>query len=133
MANRETKQKVMALGNRLSSRMDRSAAFRQAWKIVRNGGIELSVKGETYGLRQEAVKRLANYKSEQVWAFRVPEPENSADKKAAAVYVGVQYGKGLFCMGYLPREYAPARAAFRTAGIRVLDGDIRGARVALAV
>jgi hypothetical protein len=36
-------------------------------------------------------------------------------------------------MGYLPAEYAPAAASLRAKGLRVLDGDIRGARLALAV
>jgi hypothetical protein len=133
MTNKELKSKVMSLGNRLSSRMDRRAAFVKAWAIVKAGGLELAVKGTSFGNRQEALKRLAAYAPDQVRAFVVPETENNADKKAAAVYVGVQYGKGLFCMGYLPREYAPAAAGFRAVGLRVLDGDIRGARLALVV
>ena len=58
---RELRSKAMALGNRLSSRMDRHDAFVQAWTIVKAGGLELSVKGVTFGNRQEALKRLAKY------------------------------------------------------------------------
>jgi len=133
MDNREMKSKVMALGNRLSSRMDRAAAFARAWQIVKAGGLELSVKGVTFGSRQEALKRLARYSPELVRAFIVPEPENRADRKAAAVWVGIQNGFGLYCLGYLPAEYAPAAASLKAEGLRVLDGDIRGARLALAV
>jgi hypothetical protein len=43
----------------------------------------------SFGNRQEALRRLAGYSPEQVKAFVVPEPENSADKKASAVMVGV--------------------------------------------
>ena len=41
MKNREVKNKVMGLGNRLSPRMggDRTAAFVQAWAICKAGGL----------------------------------------------------------------------------------------------
>jgi hypothetical protein len=134
MTNRETKSKVMTLGNRLAPRMGRSAAFVQAWQIVKVGGLELAVKGVSFGSRQEALRRLATrYSPAQIRAFVVPEPGNPADRKAAAVMVGVQGGKALYCLGYLPKEYAPAAASVRATGLRVLDGDIRGARLALAV
>jgi guanyl-specific ribonuclease Sa len=133
MTNREMKSKVMAIGNRLSSRMDRHEAFVKAWAIVKAGGLELAVKGTSFGNRQEALKRLSGYAPDQVRAFVVPEPENAADRKAARVMVGVQNGRGLYCMGYLPAEYAPAAASLKAKGLRVLDGDIRGARLALAV
>jgi len=133
MNNRELKSKVMALGNRLSSRMDRAAAFSRAWQIVKAGGLELSVKGVAFGSRQEALRRLARYSPEQVRTFIIPEPENKFDGKAAAVWVGIQNGFGLYCMGYLPAEYAPAAVSLKAVGLRVLDGDIRGARLALAV
>jgi hypothetical protein len=133
MTNRETKSKAMALGNRLSSRMGRHEAFVRAWAIVKAGGLELAVRGVSFGNRQEALKRLSGYAPEQVRAFIVPEPENAADRKAAAVMVGVQNGRGLYCLGYLPADFAPAAASLKAKGLRVLDGDIRGARLALAV
>jgi guanyl-specific ribonuclease Sa len=133
MNNRETKSKVMNLGNRLSSRMDRHEAFVRAWVIVKSGGLELAVKGVSFGNRQEALRRLTTYAPDQVRAFIVPEPENSADRKAARVMVGVQNGRGLYCLGYLPAEYAPAAMSLKASRLRVLDGDIRGARLALAV
>jgi hypothetical protein len=69
MTNKETKSKVMSLGNRLSSRMDRGDAFIQAWAIVKAGGLELSVKGVSFGSPQEALRRLARYERTQVRAF----------------------------------------------------------------
>jgi hypothetical protein len=57
----ELKRKVMSLGNRLASGMDRSAAFIQAWAIVKAGGLELAVKGVSFGSRQAALRRLAAY------------------------------------------------------------------------
>jgi hypothetical protein len=126
------KSKVMTLGNRLASRMGRSAAFVRAWQIVKAGGLELAVRGVSLGNRQEALRRLAGYAREQVRAFIVPEPTNPVDPQAVAVMVGVQNGKGLYRLGYLPREYAPAAASIRVTGLRVLEGDIRGARITLA-
>ena len=134
MNNRETKSKVMSLGNRLAAKsQNRSAAFVRAWAIVKAGGLELAVKGVTFGNRQEALRRLVSYAPDQVRAFIVPEPGNAVDRRAAVVMVGVQNGRGLYCLGYLPAGYAPAAASLKVTGLRVLDGDIRGARLALAV
>jgi guanyl-specific ribonuclease Sa len=133
MTSREMKSKAMAIGNRLSGRMDRHDAFVRAWQIVKAGGLELAVKGVSFGNRQEALKRLSGYAPDQVRAFIVPEPENAADRKAARVMVGVQNGRGLYCLGYLPAEYAPAAGSLKAKGLRVLDGDVRGARLKLAV
>ncbi|MDR2965217.1 MAG: hypothetical protein LBU88_05530 [Treponema sp.] len=132
---RELKSKVMALGNRLAPRMDgdRGAAFVQAWTIVKAGGLELAVRGVSFGNRQEALRRLAKYSPDQIRAFIVPEPCNKADKKAAAVWVGVQYGRGLYRLGYLPAQYAPAAVSLKAAGLRVITGDINGARLRVAV
>ena len=132
MTNREMKSKVMSLGNRLAVRMDRREAFCRAWAIVKAGGLELAVKGVSFGNRQEALRRLAGYAPDQVRAFIVPEPGNAHDRRAAAVMVGVQNGRGLFRLGYLPAEYALAASSLRASGFRILDGETRGARVTLA-
>jgi hypothetical protein len=70
-----------------------------------------------------------------VRAVLVPEPENQADPAAVAVMVGVQGGRGLYRLGYIPREQAGIAAALqgKLPALRLLDGDIRGARVRLAV
>jgi hypothetical protein len=135
MKNSEIKSKVATLANRLTSRKggDKSAAFVKAWAICKAGGLEVAVKGTSFGSRQEALRRLAAYEPSQIRAFIVPEPNNTIDRKAAAVMVGVQNGKGLYCLGYLPAEYAPAAASLKAAGLRVITGDIRGERIALAV
>jgi hypothetical protein len=143
MTNSEMKSKVVTLANRLTARMDgdRSAAFVKAWEIVKAGKIELAVKGVTFGNRQEALRRLAAYKPEQVQAFFMPEPENPADSAAVAVMVGVQNGRGLYRLGYVPRAMAAvvtAMSAKKTA-LRIVSGawgygkTTYGARIALAV
>ena len=137
MTNRNLKSKVFSLGNRLAPRMDgdKSAAFIRAWAIVKAGGLELAVKDTSFENRQEALKRLAAYAPDQVRAFIVPEPENKADPAAMAVRVGVQGGRGLFTLGYVPREMTAIVAAIgaRLPALRILSGDIHGARLAIAV
>jgi hypothetical protein len=144
MTNSELKAKVMTLGNRLAPRMggDRKAAFIQAWAIVKAGGLELAVKGTSFGNRQEALKRLATYAPDKIKAVLVPEPDNKADKNAVAVLVGVNGGKGLFRLGYVPRDMAAVVTALaaKFPALRVVSGTwgwashtTFGARVALAV
>ena len=140
---REMKSKVMSLGSRLAPRMDgdRSAAFVQAWAIVKNG-LEIAVKGTSFANRQEALKRLAEYSPEQIRAVLVPEPTNPADPAAVAVMVGVNNGRGLYRLGYVPRNLTPVVTALGGVlpALRVVSGTwgfshntTYGARLALAV
>jgi hypothetical protein len=126
----------MTLGNKLAPRMGRHDAFVEAWTIVKAGGLELAVRGVSFGTRQEALKRLAAYSPEQVRAVLVPEPENPADPATVAVMVGVQGGKGLYRLGYVPRNMAPVAVVLgkRLPRLRLVEGEwSRGARVSLAV
>ena len=144
MTNVTMKSKVMALGNKLAPRMggDRTAAFIQAWAIVKAGGLELAVKGVSFGNRQEALRRLAAYKPAQIRAVFVPEPQNTADPAAVAVMVGVNNGRGFYRLGYIPRNLSPVVAALGGVlpALRVVSGSwgwsgktTFGARIALAV
>ena len=144
MANRELKSKVMSLGNKLAAKMDgdRTAAFIQAWAICKAGGLELAVKGVTFGNRQEALKRLAAYNPAEIRAVLVPEPTNPADPAALAVMVGVNNGRGLFRLGYVPRNLCPVVSAIggQLPALRIVSGtwgwaskQTFGARVALAI
>jgi hypothetical protein len=73
MNNREMKSKAMGLGNRLAAKShNRKSAFKKAWAIVKAGGLELAVKGTSFGNRQEALKRLAAYSPDQLRAVLVP-------------------------------------------------------------
>jgi hypothetical protein len=144
MKNSELKSKVVTLANRLTSRMDgnKSAAFVKAWAIVKAGGLDLAVKGVSFGKRQEALKRLSAYAPDQIKAVLVPEPENPVDHNAVVVMVGVNGGKGLFRLGYVPRELCPVVSAMSASlpAFRVVSGTwghtcktTYGARLALAV
>ena len=128
------KDTVFQIGNRLSKTMNRRDAFVQAWAIVKAGGVTLAVRGVTAGNRQEALRRLNTYEPAQVRAFLLPEPENKFDCNAVAVMVGVNGGKGYYKLGYIPANETAKAAALRGGvSIRVLPGDINGARVALAI
>jgi len=142
MTNSEMKSKVMSLGNRLTPKMDgdKSAAFTKAWAIVKAGGLELAVKGVTFGNRQEALKRLAVYNPDQIRAVLVPEPTNPKDPAAIAVMVGIQNGRGLFKIGYVPANVTAIVNAIgdQLPALRVVSGTwgiynkiTFGARVAL--
>jgi len=135
MTSREMKSKVMSLGNRLTAETgDRAAAFVKAWEIVKAGAVEMVVRGVSFGNRQEALRRLARYNPAAVRAFIMPEPENAADPAALAVMVMVQNGRGVYRLGYVPREMTGiARAMKSRPAIRVISGDISGARLRLTV
>ena len=135
MTNKEMKSKVMTLGNRLTAETgDRSAAFIRAWAIVKAGAVEMAVRGVSFGTRQEALRRLAGYNPADILTFIMPEPENTADPAALAVMVMVQGGRGVYRLGYIPREMTGiARAIRGRPALRVISGDINGARLRLAV
>ncbi|GHT79306.1 hypothetical protein FACS1894130_07650 [Spirochaetia bacterium] len=128
---KEIRARVFAAGNRLAVRMNRAAAFAKAWEIVLSSSVELPLRGVLQGSRQEALRRLNTYDPSMVHVFIAPETENPVDNRAARVMVLVQNTRTAYTLGYLPREYAPAAASLRAASIRVLDGDIRGGRVAV--
>ena len=135
MKNRELRSAVCALGNRLAAKaagLSRSEAFIRAWAIVKAGGFETAVRGVSFGSRQEALRRLAAYKAAQVRVYLVPEPENPADPNAIAVMVGVQWGRGLYRLGYVPAGVTGmVRAMKARPRIKILSGDIMGARITL--
>jgi hypothetical protein len=130
------KSKVMALGNRLTAETgDRRAAFIRAWAIVKAGAVEMAVRGVSFGTRQEALRRLAKYNPADIRACIVPEPENPADPAALAVMVMVQGGRGVYRLGYIPHEMTGIARAMRNPrpAVRVITGDVNGARLRLAI
>jgi hypothetical protein len=136
------KSAVCRIANRINRDVSRHDAFVEAWAIVKAGTVELAVRGVSFGTRQEALKRLAGYAPEQVRAVLVPEPSNRVDPATVAVMVGVNGGKGLFRLGYVPRNLAPVVSALggQLPAFRVVSGTwgwanktTYGARLALAV
>ena len=129
------KSKVMTLGNKLARMMDRTDAFKKALHIVLAGSLEVCVVGVTFENRQEALRRLAGYNPADVRAVIVPENDNPVDTNALAVMVGVQGGRGLYKLGYVPATQTSIVKALlgRLAAIQVLTGDIFGARLSVRV
>jgi hypothetical protein len=122
--------KVCRIANKLSRDVSRRDAFVQAWAVVKKGAVELKAAGTSFGRRPEALIRLAAYSPAQVRAFIVPEPGNQADAAALKIMVGVQGGRGLFCMGYIPCEAVPVVAALRTLpAVRVVGDTVKGLRL----
>jgi hypothetical protein len=128
------KSKVCSLGNKLAPRMggDRKAAFVQAWAIVKAGAVEVKAAGVSFGRRPLALSRLARYAPADVRAFIVPAPENPVDPVALKIMAGVQGGRGLYCVGYIPRQSIPLVSALRgIPAVEVIGGDIKGLRFAV--
>jgi len=126
--------KVCALANGMPRSMPRKEAFAKAWAIAKNGGLEISVAGVSFGSRQEALRRLASYDPESVIALLVPEPDCEHDPGAIAVKVMVKGGKGIYTIGYIPRPYAAVARAFlgRVPRLELVGGETKGARIRLA-
>jgi hypothetical protein len=126
--------KVCRIANKIPRSVSRNEAFTTAWQIVKNGGFEIKVAGVSFYNRQEALRRLTTYDPRNLHAFLVPEYENQYDANAIAVQVMVQGGKGVYRIGYVPKtETAIVKAFLGTVPeLKVLDGDIRGAKVRIA-
>jgi hypothetical protein len=121
--------RVCSLGNRLAKTMGRKEAFVQAWAIVQNG-LEIRAAGTSFGRRPEALNRLSRYNPSRIRAAAVPEPANPADPAAVAVMVGVNGGRGLYKIGYVPRNVAPVVAALRTLpAVQVVGDTVKGLRL----
>jgi hypothetical protein len=73
------------------------------------------------------------YGQSDIRAWLVPEPENPADRNAVAVMVGVQNGRGIYKLGYLPKEAVGLASLRKPATVRVVNGDILGGRIVLSV
>jgi hypothetical protein len=123
------KSRVCSLGNRLAKTMGRKEAFIEAWAIVKNG-LEIRAAGTSFGRRPEALNRLARYAPAQIRAAAVPEASNPADPAAVAIMVGVNGGRGLYKIGYVPRSAALAVAALRTLpAVQVVGDTVKGLRL----
>jgi hypothetical protein len=137
MIDRELSRKAMTLGNKLARKeagLKRHEAFVKAWAIIKAGSLVLAVKGVTFGSRQEALRRLSGYNPADVRAFIVPEPENPTDKNALAIMVGVNGGRGLYRLGYVPRNLTGEARAFlgKMPKLQVIISQIYGARITIA-
>ncbi|GMO18647.1 MAG: hypothetical protein Ta2A_26720 [Treponemataceae bacterium] len=75
MTTNETRAKVFAIGNKLAVAMPREDAFIKAWAIVKAQSLVLRVAGVSFGSRQYALGRLAQYPQAAVRAFLVPESD----------------------------------------------------------
>jgi hypothetical protein len=129
------KSAVCRIGNKIAAKTgDRKTAFETAWQIVKAGSVELKVAGVTFGTRQEALRRLAAYRPQDIHTVLVPE-NNPYDPNAIAVKVTVNGARGIYRLGYIAREQAGIVKPFlgKVPELRILDGEIKGARLRLAV
>jgi hypothetical protein len=85
-AARAVSSKACSIANRIKG-MSRKDAFLEAWKISKAGCLEVRLAGVSFLNRQEALKRLATYRPEDIHTYFVPEPDNPYDSNAIAVNV----------------------------------------------
>jgi hypothetical protein len=110
------KSKVCVIANTLTKQgMNRSAAFRRAWQLIKAETVETNIAGVTYGNRQTALERLNKYDTQLISVNLTREAANEHDSNAIAVIVTVQ-GKGSYTVGYLPRRLAATIAPLLDAG-----------------
>jgi hypothetical protein len=74
---------------------------------------ELLSKVMALGNRLEALRRPASYAPEQVRAFTVPEPQTLPTGAPWPSWWASQNGRGLYKLGYVPRNLTGEARAFR--------------------
>jgi hypothetical protein len=124
------KSAVCRIGNKLTAQgEDRRKAFRKAWAIVKKGAIEIKAAGTSFGSRPEALRRLAHYDPSAIRAIAVPEPSNPQDPRAIAILVGINGGRGLFKIGYVPAPMTAAVSVLRgLPAVQVVGDTVKGLR-----
>jgi hypothetical protein len=134
-SNKQILSKVCTIANRIPKTVSRKDAFSQAWQIVRQGEVLFPVNGVTFLNRQKALARLAKYNPKDIHTILVPEFENQYDSNAIAVMATVNGGRGFYRIGYVPKKDTAIAKAFlgRVPTIRILDGDIRGAKLQISI
>ena len=134
MKKKADKKSVCKIANKIPRSVSRKEAFSTAWKIVKNGGLEIKVAGVSFHNRQEALRRLACYEPKHRHAVLVPEYGNPYDSNAISVQVMVDGGKGIYRLGYVPKEETAVVKAFLGTApeIKIIGGDIYGARLRIA-
>jgi hypothetical protein len=68
------KSAVCRIANRISRDVSRHDAFAQAWAIVKAGGLEVAVRGVSFGTRQEALLKIAEWLKTGIPTGRARKP-----------------------------------------------------------
>jgi hypothetical protein len=101
---------------------------------VKGSGLDVRVAGVSFGRRPVALERLTRYPRQAIKAVAVAEPGNTYDPHAVAVMVGINGGKGLYKIGYVPASMTAAVHALRTLPTVEVTGEtVRGLRLHFAV
>lgn len=113
------RKEVTTIANRINGKInDLSAAFRRAWQIVKGRLLVSRVSGVTYGTRQRALRKLAQYDRSMVDVALEREAANEHDANAVKVTVSVG-GGGVYHLGYLPKDFAAMLAPLMDKGIEL--------------
>lgn len=110
-------------------RMSLSSALKISWLLIR-GKIRShhsKVRGVSHDLRQKALCRIDNSKSNQYTLFALREYQNAYDDHAVGIYVYFDTGE-VDQVGYLSKELAERYAEWLDSGrkLSILDADVVG-------
>ena len=114
------RKQVATIANRINRKIkDLSAAFRQAWQIVKGRELISKVSGVTFGNRQAALKKLDKYNAADVNVTLEREVTNAYDQNAVKVNVHVGSGAS-YHLGYIPKDLAAVVAPILDKGIELI-------------
>ena len=99
--------RVATMANRLrKTGLTLSQAFKKAWEIVKNGGINSKVTGVTKGNRQKALYRISSkYNANDVTVWLERDKMNLYDVNAINVMISVK-GSKAYNLGCIPKNLA---------------------------
>ena len=114
------RKQVATIANRLNRKLqDLSAAFRQAWQIVKGRELVSKVAGVTFNNRQAALRKLGQYDAAAVNVALEREAGNAHDPNAVKVNVSVADGRA-YHLGYIPKDLAAVLAPLLDKGMELV-------------
>jgi len=114
------RRQVAIIANRINKRLKNlSAAFKQAWQIIKGRELISKVAGVTFGNRQAALRKLEQYEVGAVNVTLEREAGNAYDPNAVKVNVNVGGGTA-YHLGYIPTDLAAVLAPVLDKGIALI-------------
>jgi len=114
-----TKNKIaLTLANRIYDTQKGESlteAFKTAWALAKNEKFRTNIAGVSFGNRQQALRRLGLYDTEQINVRLERDKWNGHDANAIKVNVSVNNGAE-YHLGYIPRNLAHLAAALMDKG-----------------
>jgi len=115
------RKQVATIANRIAKRVGNlSAAFRQAWQIIKGRELISKVAGVTFNNRQAALRKLEQFNAAEVNVTLEREAGNMYDLNAIKVNVSVGSGAA-YHLVYIPKDLAAILAPVMDKGIELVS------------